>query len=127
MKWVRQANQGRKILHDWLGESGQPVPPAEAQARANICLQCPYNYQGSWVWNLATSIAIARQMQLREIMKLKLEGEEKLNICEKCGCKLKLKVHTPFHHLYRHTSDEQFAKFPLECWQRIEFEKIKRP
>jgi len=132
IKKFRQANQGRKILRDWVGESGTPVPLNEAQSRANVCLhggpngeRCPYNYQGSWLWNLATSIAINQQMEIRENMKIKLEGDENLHVCDRCGCKLKLKVHTPFHHLYRHTSDHQFTQLPPWCWMVQELNKMK--
>ncbi len=124
---IRRIQQGRKILRDWLGDGGQPVPLDQAQARANTCLGCPHNYKGSWVWNMATSLAIASQMRMRQIMAISLFGEANLAVCDICGCQLKLKVHVPFHHIYRHTPDEMFAKYPAHCWQKHEFNQLKRP
>ena len=125
MSYARQIAQAHKILTDWVGEGGKPVPIEEAQARANVCLQCPHNWQGSWDWRLLVAMAIAAQEQLRETMAIHLDSEEKLNICEVCGCKLRLKVHVPFSHLYAHTSEEQFAKYPPFCWQKTEYTKLK--
>lgn len=121
---IQQANQGRKILHDWFGAGGQPVPLEQAQARADICLNCPHNWQGHWEWRKLVAIAIAHQEKLRTTMGIHLNGEEKLEICEVCGCKLRLKVHVPFTHIYRHTSDAQFAKYPPFCWQTKELTQL---
>lgn len=122
---LQQLNQGRKILHDWLGDGGNPVPKEQAQHRANVCAACPMNYKGAWIWNMATAIAIASQMKLRRTMQISLEDEDKIGICEVCGCQLKLKVHVPFMHIYRHTSEQQFSKFPEMCWQIQEMKQIQ--
>lgn len=123
---LQQFNQGRKILHNWLGDGGNPVPKEQAQHRASVCISCPMNYKGAWIWQMATAIAIGSQMRLRETMKISLEGEDEIGVCEVCGCQLKLKVHVPFMHIYRHTPEEQFAKFPDECWQRQELKQIQK-
>lgn len=127
IRQLRQANQGRKILHDWLGEGGQPVPLEQAQARADICAACPRNYRGAWLWNMVTSLAISAQMKLRAVMQIQLPNENAINVCEVCGCQLKLKVHVPFDHIYKHTHDEHFAAFPAHCWIRRELDQIKKP
>lgn len=123
---IARLNQGRKILHDWLGAGGVPVPIDNAQIRANTCVDCKYNYKGSWLWNISTSLAIAAQTELKETMKIRIEQESKLGVCEVCGCKLKLKIHVPFQHIYRHTSDEQFAKYPDWCWQKQELKTVTK-
>jgi hypothetical protein len=125
IKQLLQLNQGRKTLHDWLGAGGIPVPLPEAQARADICLKCPFNYKGNWLWKVAVSMAISAQMMLRQAMNLRLEGEESLGVCELCGCMLKLKTHVPFRHIYRFTSDQQFTKYPDFCWQQKEYQQVK--
>lgn len=127
MNRLQQLVQGKRVLHDWLGEGGIPVPINVAQARADVCNDnCPKNYHGSWLWNIATSMAIASQMKLRRIMGLKLNGEKTLDVCEVCGCVLKLKVHVPFEHIYRHMSLEQFSSFPPNCWMLKELEKLTK-
>lgn len=123
--YLQRINTARKIRRDWLGEGGVPVPLEQAQARADICRTCPQNYRGLWLWSTATALAIAHQMRELDKLDRHVKGEAELNVCEPCGCQLKLKVHVPFHHLYRHTNDETFAKYPDFCWQRKELEKMK--
>lgn len=118
---------GMKILAEWLGDGGKPVPIEQAQARANVCLRCPRNYKGSWAYSMATQIAINAQMTLRRTMGIKLENEDQLRICELCGCQMRLKVHVPFRHIYAHTTLEQFAKLPKECWQLTEKDQLTDP
>lgn len=105
-----------RIRKSWFGEGGEPAAVELAQQRANICNQCPMNYKGEWLWNIATQIAIAARSELRRIMNLRVEGEEKLGVCEVCGCKLKIKIWTPFKHIYRQTTPEQLSKYPDHCW-----------
>lgn len=123
---IREVSDFNRIRRDWLGEGGEPVAPELSQARADVCTgrltgkRCPSNYQGSWLYNIVTSIVINSQMKLRRILNLKVEGEDTLRTCEICGCKLALKIHVPFRHLYRHTTPEQFSKFPDFCWLQKE-------
>lgn len=127
IKWLNRIDEARKIRRDWLGEGGVPVPLAQAQTRAEICKTCPHNYRGAWLWNMATSIAIAHQMSELDKLDRHVTGEADLCVCEVCGCQLKLKVHVPFHHIYRHTNDETFSKYPDFCWQQQELKEMKRP
>lgn len=123
---TKLVQQGRKILRDWLGEGGVTVPFDQAQARANICINCPHNYKGEWLWRVSVRGAVMAQMKLRAIMGIELFNEQNLHICKICGCMLKLKVHTPFKHLYAHTPDEMFSKYPDFCWQKIELNQIPK-
>ena len=123
MGWIKRIAQTRNFLavrKSWFGAGGEPVSPELAQARANVCLKCPMNYKGDWLWNMATQMAINAQSQLRSIMKLKVEGEEDLKTCEACGCVTRLKVFVPITHIYRHTSTEQLTKYAADCWIRKE-------
>lgn len=122
---IKEIRQGGRILKDWLGDGGQPVPVSQAQARADICAKCPHNYKGHWLWSMATSLAIRAQMDLRRVMAISLRDEDELHICEICGCQLKLKVHVPFAHIYRHTADEMFTKYPDFCWQKQDLKQLK--
>jgi len=123
---IQQANVGRKVLRDWLGEGGEPVPLPQAQARAAICLKCPHNFRGSWLWSMATAKAIDVQMGQKAELLLTVDGEEDLKICDKCGCQLKLKVHVPFVHIYRYLADEALTKYPDSCWQKQELHAMTR-
>lgn len=117
---IAQATNYLAIRKSWFGDGGEPVAPEVAQARANVCLKCPMNYKGDWLWSMATQLAINAQSRLRKIMNLKVEGENDLKTCEACGCVIKLKVHVPISHIYRHTTIEQLTKYHPACWIRKE-------
>lgn len=116
IRTLQRADQFNRIRRAWLGEGGDPVSPDLANQRANICLQCPKNYKGSWLWNQATEWTIAAWSRLRDVMKLHVQGEEGLGVCEVCGCKTKLKIHVPYRHIYRQTTPEMMEKYPSHCW-----------
>lgn len=113
---LQKADQFNRVRKAWFGSGGEPVSTELAQARANVCLQCPMNYQGSWIWNNVAEWTIAAWSRLRDVMKLHVDGEEKLGVCEVCGCKTKLKIHVPFRHIYRQSTPEQIEKYPDHCW-----------
>ena len=123
MSWharIAQTGNFLAVRKSWLGEGGHAVPDELAQARADVCLKCPMNYKGDWLWGMATQIAINAQSKLRRMMNLHVEGEEGLKTCEACGCKLLLKVHIPIDHIYRHSTIEQLTKYHSDCWIRKE-------
>ncbi len=117
---VSQATNFLAIRKSWFGEGGEPVSTELAQSRANVCLTCPMNYKGDWLWNMATQLAINAQSKLRKMMNLKVNGEEDLKTCEACGCLIKLKIFVPISHIQRHTSVEQLTKYAPQCWIRKE-------
>ncbi len=119
MAWIKRLAQTRNFLavrKSWFGNGGEPVSIELAQARANVCLKCPMNYKGDWLWSMATQLAINAQSNLRRLMNIRLEGEENLGVCEVCGCKTKLKSLVPIKHIYRTMSGEQLTKYPSNCW-----------
>jgi hypothetical protein len=114
---IAQAISAYEISKEWLGAGGKPVPIEHAQARVNTCLACPLNDLSRWIWSATARKVISLQSQLREHMKIKLEGEDKLGTCSVCGCVLRLKVLVPIEHIAAHTLPEQLSKFPAtNCW-----------
>ena len=123
MGWTNRIAQTTNFLavrKSWFGDGGEPVSTELAQARADVCLKCPMNYKGDWLWNMATQLAINAQSRLRKMMNWTVEGEEGLGVCEICGCKERLKIMVPIKHILRHTSPEQLTKYPPHCWIRKE-------
>lgn len=121
---ARQAAQAARILHDWVGGGGQPVPIEQAQTRADICATCPRNWRGGWQWKMSVAEAIREQLEHRARMGIRLNDETSLGVCEVCGCALRLKVHVPFIHIARHTPDSLMAQYPEFCWQRKENKQL---
>lgn len=109
-----------RVLDDWLGAGGLPVPQEQANHRAAICLECPENREPGWWDRVANEIAsaIRRTLSMKNDLKYSVNSEEKLGMCRKCGCCIALKVHAPIEHIKDHTED--FTIYPAWCWQRIE-------
>lgn len=103
----------------WLGDGGHPVPKEQAQSRANICMRCPKNVRKPF-WEFLAVPAIAavqRQLNLKDDMALKVEGENSLHTCDGCECILKLKVWTPIKHIIDTTDIDALH---ADCWIRSE-------
>jgi len=107
-----------EMLQDWLGEGMIPVSRQQAQARANVCLACPMNENGrvDEFFKGAVASFIRRQVEIKNDMKLRVEGEKKLHICSACYCILRLKTWVPIKHLAEITDDETLKKFHSSCW-----------
>ena len=54
--------------------------------------------------------------RIKDKLNLRVEGEEKLGICDACWCPLKLKVHMPINHIVDNTEDEVFIDLHKDCW-----------
>ena len=118
----RAAADGARILIEWLGDGAKPVAITLAQARAGVCFTCPHNKEGHrWLRLTASAVrAIAEQMNAKDAMKLRVEGEEKLHACAVCACPLPLKVHVPLPTILAHTDADTLANFPHYCWLTTE-------
>lgn len=119
---------GLAALHDWLGETGDPVHPMVAELRAQRCVEgnegkpCPLNVAPRWWQKAKGKIAnwIRKELELKAHMRLKVPQERRLHMCKACGCCLPLKVWAPRNVIREHTSQETIDKTPSYCWMRKE-------
>lgn len=122
LEQIRQDVNGLKILHEWLGEGGKPVATQLANARAAVCMACPFNskevYMG--LLKLAAATKVKQHLELKREENLTTEFDDGLHLCTECSCVLKLKVFVPFEHIRAYTSDKQLNELPSNCWQRRE-------
>lgn len=118
MNPLRAAINYYNMRASWLGDGGQPVPQDQAQFRANICLSCPKNKPHPFYAFLTALAAheLRAQLEMREKMKLKVEGDDDLFICEGCWCVLRLKVFAPLKHLLATTNLEDMHQDNPKCW-----------
>lgn len=107
-----------EMLQDWLGEGMVPVSRIQAQQRANVCLQCPKNEEGriDEFFKAPVAAFIRKQIEAKNGMKLRVDGEKRLHICSVCGCILRLKPWVPAKHLKEVTDAETLKSFPSNCW-----------
>ena len=121
---------GAALLFDWLGDSGA-VQPLVAELRSRRCLYgdggkpCPMNLAPNW-WERHIKEPIAQwikgELELKANMDLTIEDEDKLNMCQCCGCAIRLKIWCKRDLLRSHIPQEQVNKTPPWCWIRQELQ-----
>lgn len=119
---------GVGVLIDWLGSGGVPVDPAVAEARAQVCAVmqrpgqgqpgCPKNGQGglSRFFTEPAAALITKQLEQRQDLKLSTSVDDKLGICQACGCVNKLKVHVPIDFIKAKMSEQVQRDLDPLCW-----------
>jgi hypothetical protein len=106
------------VLKSWLGDGGVPVSPDLAESRAKVCAVCPKNLAGDWMTFFAgPAVALLqKQLELKNGKDMKTSVDASINVCDACGCVLKLKVHVPLQHVAENMSDEVKGKLDGACW-----------
>jgi hypothetical protein len=111
------------ILKDWIGDGGICVDQELAQSRANTCLHmlngepCP-NHSTDWKFETAIGNEIKRQIEVKNSLQLRVEGEKSLVACKGCGCALRLKVWIPVARI--RPDEEESKNFHPKCWMLTE-------
>lgn len=126
---ARQLVNGVATLKDWLGEGGESVEPARAEARAEVCASCPLNDTKTSIWSWFTgeaAKAVKEQLSTRFHLDLKTKSDAKLGVCTACGCQLQLKVWVKLGMILSHTDQATMERFHPNCWIKKEREKPAR-
>lgn len=117
---VKASATGARILADWLGEGGRPVPTKLASSRAAVCVSCENNKPGIAPFTGSIARAILDQMRVKNMNGITIPNEKQLHTCAVCMCHLPLKVHVPFSLLSEHTPKGHLDRFPAKCWMLTE-------
>lgn len=116
---IRGISRGASTLAAWIGDGAVPVAEFIANHRADICAACPNNRPAAdFADRLTTSIAesIRGQTIVKNALDLRTSTEDRLGMCDVCGCPLRLKVWVPMVHILGNTTAEEMASFPEHCW-----------
>ena len=117
MNFIEKAAQiagGAETLSDWVGHGAVPVQRDRAQQRANVCLSgCPHHTSKSTITE-AVALAIKKQIELKNHLQLRVDGEKSLHSCDVCGCAMRLKVWTPIEFIA--PDPEEREKLWANCW-----------
>lgn len=109
---------GISVLLAWTGSGGKVVKQELAQQRAEVCKRCPLNGDGNF-WQKIDA-EFGKQLKLiigiKNDLKLKVDGEEKLKSCLGCDCWIATKIWTPIGHILSHTPDEIKKNLDPSCW-----------
>lgn len=124
---VRKTAAGISVLLAWTGSGGRVVKQELAQQRAEVCKLCPLNQDGNF-WQKIDA-EFGKQLKLiigiKNDLKLKVEGEDKLKSCTGCDCWIPTKIWTPISHILSHTPDEIKKSLDPSCWITAE-EKVSK-
>lgn len=106
---------GASVIAEWLGD---PVVCSreEAQARADVCLECPKNKPGIGI-SKAVALAVKQHLAVKNQLNLRVEGEKQLQTCEACGCVLRLQIWLPGGKVANELTVEEIEQLPKQCWK----------
>jgi len=123
---VKKLTNGVQILKDWLGDGAKTVPAEMAQSRADVCTgrlsgrPCPHNVNGGFSITAEIAKTIHEQVEQKNHLSLRVEGEDKLFSCNVCLCHLPLKVQVPFDTIAARTPEPVWQDLPSFCWMKRE-------
>jgi hypothetical protein len=99
--------------------TGKPVCVSreEAERRAGVCAQCPYNINIGNCWGCGELGRIFRSVQGG----LETSQDSRLESCDRCGCALKTKVWITDDALTKVEREQGIgvAEFPGWCWRGV--------
>lgn len=113
---------GVSVIAEWLGKGLKPASVELATKRASVCALCPKNVPASGFQHLTDAAAktIGVLMQAKSDLKLKTPYDDKLQICDACGCTNVVKIWSPIDIIWKHTTPEVFEALDAACWIRSE-------
>lgn len=116
LEQAKHIPHGLKVISEWLGSGGEVVDKETAQERANTCLKCPSNVEGSAV-TAAVAGAIKRHLEVKNRLGLTVDGAKKLKMCNYCGCQLNLLIWQKQEKVESELSDMEKESLPAFCWK----------
>lgn len=94
------------------------VEAAEAERRAAICASCPLNVTVKGCLGCSGVSALVRSIRGKRATTF----DSQLNVCNACGCELKVKTLLPLDVI-----DNTGVEYPDHCWQRTDSVKSSPP
>lgn len=109
---------GAEVIVEWIASGAEAVPIAIAEKRAAVCSKCPLNiHTGLEIYfTLPVANAIRSALNARREMRLETKSDDRLGICDACGCITKLKVHVPIEKLWPKMNSDTRAALDPNCW-----------
>lgn len=116
--WARRTRTGIETLADWLGEGAIPVASELSEQRATVCSDCPQNKSGDLMslFTKPVSDLLIKQLEERKQLNLSTTKDDLINVCNACGCHLRLKVHVPLSVINGKLKQQERDKLDPRCW-----------
>jgi hypothetical protein len=114
---------GGRILVEWISSGAEAVSGDQSNRRAGVCVRCPMNSPGDMTsfFTVPVANAIRAALNQREGWNLKTGYDDKLGVCDACGCVTKLKVHMPIELIAKKLQPEVRGALHSSCWIKSEW------
>lgn len=115
---IKALAQGTKVYADWI-KSSQKVSVVEAERRASICVQCPWNVTSN---ECKSCRGLSRFAVMVGDMAKFVGGlpetslDKRLHTCLVCLCANKIKVFCPLDIILANITEDQKSKLWERCW-----------
>ena len=120
---------GLKTVSEWLDSNEPAVPKEQSEARAAVCVACPFNNSKSDFSEMFVTVAasaIKRQLEKAQSRKLFTSLDNQLGICAEkdgpggCLCANRLSVHVPIKIKVAHMAPEVLSGLHDSFWVKSE-------
>ena len=117
-RFVRNTASGIKTIKEWEIAGGKVVDQLSAENRALICVNCPKNVKGDLLdfFTQEGAKLIQLQLETKNNMKLATSYDDRLGICDACGCVNKLKIWCPKDIIDLKMKPEVRDQLHETCW-----------
>lgn len=112
---IAEAISGAKVLGAWLFRGFTKIPQEEADARSRTCAACPFNQPGEGCTTCASNAM--REAVESVLGRARTIAHDALNVCNVCGCSLKIAVWCPVDLIKQHQPAGAGEK-PEWCWAK---------
>lgn len=114
---ARHVVVGASTIAEMFGADG-PVGAALANGRATVCVDCPKNFKGDWtrIFTVPAAAAVRKMLETFNGLNLRVQQEDELQVCEACGCPMKLKVWAQLNHILEHMPEADYYSLDPRCW-----------
>jgi hypothetical protein len=110
---------GTKVLGSWLLKfGGKKVENELAEARAETCANCSENVDRTDC--NGCNLNAVRDAVVAVVGRKETRVHDRLKVCRACLCENKAKVWVPHAAIWPHTTEEQRARLPQNCWLKTE-------
>jgi len=113
--WMHDVVRFSKTLFDAL-VNGKRVDQQEANRRAAICLNCPFNKKVEGCTSCNSGLMSRMVKALSQAGTTPVDA--RLHSCEFCGCFIAAMVHFPLESLQKYIDDKENASLPEWCWKK---------
>lgn len=111
---IYEAIAGAKLLGSWLFRGFSKVSQEEADARAKTCAACRFNQPGEGCTTCASNVM--REAVTSVLGTSRTADHDSLNVCNVCGCALKVAVWAPMDLIEKYSPNSVQA--PEWCWKK---------